>query len=279
MLNYNIAYICHTQGIKIPVNQVADTLQGLMAICRAPGLGIQSHALYYQHIRDLECPIEYDQVLRATTLRYRCSSSLERSQILHHQSPNNSTNTPALTTTTNNELHDDFFKIRRASSSHSAATVTKDEDDEEEEEEEEYGLYVDSDEEEEDDYDHYNTNKKTKKRQQDMTASVTAEKEEEQCNDSSINNETWSLVEVAPFLGKNAGRAAHNGNEGESIFQIGAASIMPGVMNMMESLSGNSNQTGLYHHSRGTAAGVGENTTITQSPINDRYWLPRRKNY
>lgn len=40
MLNYSIAYICHTQGVKIPVNQTANTLQGLMAICRAPGLGM-----------------------------------------------------------------------------------------------------------------------------------------------------------------------------------------------------------------------------------------------
>jgi hypothetical protein len=40
MLNYNIAYICHTQGVKIPLNQIANTLQGLMAICRAPGLGM-----------------------------------------------------------------------------------------------------------------------------------------------------------------------------------------------------------------------------------------------
>lgn len=40
MLNYDIVYICHTQGIQIPINQVANTLQGLITICRAPGLGM-----------------------------------------------------------------------------------------------------------------------------------------------------------------------------------------------------------------------------------------------
>jgi hypothetical protein len=40
MLNYNLAYLCHTQGVKIPVSQVANTLQSLMACCSAPGLGM-----------------------------------------------------------------------------------------------------------------------------------------------------------------------------------------------------------------------------------------------
>ncbi|KAI8078023.1 UV radiation resistance protein and autophagy-related subunit 14-domain-containing protein [Gilbertella persicaria] len=40
MLNYNLAYLCHTQGVKIPVSQVVNTLQSLMACCRAPGLGM-----------------------------------------------------------------------------------------------------------------------------------------------------------------------------------------------------------------------------------------------
>lgn len=40
MLNYNIAYLCFTQGIHVPLSQVANTLQNLMACCKAPGLGL-----------------------------------------------------------------------------------------------------------------------------------------------------------------------------------------------------------------------------------------------
>ncbi|KAI8329501.1 UV radiation resistance protein/autophagy-related protein 14 [Chlamydoabsidia padenii] len=40
MLNYNIVYLCYTQGIQIPLSQVANTLQNLMACCDAPGLGL-----------------------------------------------------------------------------------------------------------------------------------------------------------------------------------------------------------------------------------------------
>lgn len=184
--------------------------------------------MYYQHIRDLEFPIEYEQVLRVTALRYRCSSSLERSQVIQ---PN--------IITTNNELHDDFFKVRPSSTSRQNSTNNGDRlhTSQQEEIEEEYGFYVDSDEDEEDDFD--NTSRKLKQEQQPQ-------------------NEAWSLVEVAPFIV--SGRTAHNGKEGESIFQIGH-SIMPGVMNMMESLSGNN---------------VNNNTHFT-SQLPDRNWLPRKK--
>ncbi|KAI9487620.1 MAG: UV radiation resistance protein/autophagy-related protein 14 [Benjaminiella poitrasii] len=40
MLNYNLAYLCYTQGVKITVSQVADTLQSLIACCCAPNLGM-----------------------------------------------------------------------------------------------------------------------------------------------------------------------------------------------------------------------------------------------
>lgn len=256
MLNYSIVYICHTQGVKIPVNQSANTLQGLMAITRANGLGIQSHALYYQHIRDLDCPIDYDQVLRATTLRYRCSSSLERSQAL--QSPRH--------ITTNNELHDEFFKVRSSTTPNTMKNGDRVHESEGEDEEEEYGLYVDSDE-EDDDYN--NSRRKGQNKQQEQH----------------IQNESWSLVEVAPFIVNN-GRAVHNGNEGESLFQIGAASIMPGVMNMMESLSGASNnnssstttsnhyqqqqqQQGYYRSSTTAAAAAG-------AYFDSNHWLSRK---
>lgn len=71
MLNYNIAYLCYTQGVEIPLSEVANTLQSLMACCYAPKLGIKSHALVYKGIRDLEFPIEFDQVWKMTALRYK----------------------------------------------------------------------------------------------------------------------------------------------------------------------------------------------------------------
>ncbi|RCH88523.1 hypothetical protein CU098_004398 [Rhizopus stolonifer] len=178
MLNYNLAYLCHTQGVKIPVSQVVNTLQSLMACCRAPGLGIQSHALYYQGLRDLDFPIDFQQVLRATTLRYRCSS-------LQHAFLSD--------TTIKTQVGDAYFKVRP-----------------QQKYEEEYeGLYLDSDD-EDDVMVHY----------QHQSEPERKDSEKEHAN----QNETWSLVEVAPFLG---GRTAHNGNEGESLFQMGAASIMP----------------------------------------------------
>ncbi|KAI8382471.1 UV radiation resistance protein and autophagy-related subunit 14-domain-containing protein [Blakeslea trispora] len=198
MLNYNLAYLCHTQGVEIPLSQIANTLQSLMACCRSPHLGIQSHALYYQGLRDLNFPIEFHQVLRATTLRYRCSELSSTSE----------TPLPTLLHPSN-QLPGDYFKVRHQKYN----------------EEEEYeGLYVDSEDEE------------------DVLVHCTSPSEqpskgEEEGTATDGQNETWSLVEVAPFLG---GRTAHNGNEGDSLFQMGAASIVPGVLNMIESLGGNS---------------------------------------
>lgn len=40
MLNYDIAYVCSTQGLHVPNCQVANTLQSLISISRAPGLGM-----------------------------------------------------------------------------------------------------------------------------------------------------------------------------------------------------------------------------------------------
>lgn len=165
----------------------------------------KSHATYYDHIRDLECPLVYDQVLRATTLRFRCSSSLEVSQSLE----------PSVVKTSNNELHDDFFKVTKLATSINNGERIQDSDDDNE-----FGLYVDSD---EDDDDYY------KNKKQELPP-----------------NETWSLVEVAPFA--IGGRAAHNGTE--NIFQMGAASFMPGVMNMMESLGANSSNHSYYRNDK-----------------------------
>ena len=39
MLNYNVAYLCHTQGIEIPYHKVPHTLHNLFLCCYASNLG------------------------------------------------------------------------------------------------------------------------------------------------------------------------------------------------------------------------------------------------
>ncbi|CAG8599544.1 9381_t:CDS:2, partial [Ambispora leptoticha] len=39
MLNYNIAYLCHSQGVDIPFNKVPYTLQNLYLCCNSVNLG------------------------------------------------------------------------------------------------------------------------------------------------------------------------------------------------------------------------------------------------
>ncbi|KAI8616447.1 UV radiation resistance protein/autophagy-related protein 14, partial [Chytriomyces sp. MP71] len=39
MLNYDILYLCWTQGVLIPLHQAANTLENLAACCRASKLG------------------------------------------------------------------------------------------------------------------------------------------------------------------------------------------------------------------------------------------------
>ncbi|KAI8985988.1 UV radiation resistance protein and autophagy-related subunit 14-domain-containing protein [Pilobolus umbonatus] len=180
MLNYDIAYLCFTQGVEIPLSQVANTLQGLLACCNAPELGVHSHALIYEGIRGLDYAVEFQQVLKMTALRYRCGSPQYQLRQQQHG------------------LNDNYFKVKSNGSTLTVDEMDNDDDDE---------LYLDSDEEESD---HENLA-------------------------SSSPSEHWNLVDVMPSFG---GRA-NNGNEGESIFQIGAATILPGVMNMMESLGRN----------------------------------------
>ncbi|ORY90402.1 UV radiation resistance protein/autophagy-related protein 14 [Syncephalastrum racemosum] len=40
MLNYDIAYLCYTQGVSISMAHVTYTLRNLMAACQAPQLGV-----------------------------------------------------------------------------------------------------------------------------------------------------------------------------------------------------------------------------------------------
>ncbi|KAJ3172331.1 hypothetical protein HDU87_007926 [Geranomyces variabilis] len=39
MLNYNVAFLCHSQGVLIPIYDVPNTLENLVACCQAPDLG------------------------------------------------------------------------------------------------------------------------------------------------------------------------------------------------------------------------------------------------
>ncbi|KAJ3117575.1 hypothetical protein HK100_000796 [Physocladia obscura] len=47
MLNYDIVYLCWTQGVSIPLHQAANTLENLAACCRAPKLGRDVMAPYW----------------------------------------------------------------------------------------------------------------------------------------------------------------------------------------------------------------------------------------
>ncbi|KAI9275630.1 UV radiation resistance protein and autophagy-related subunit 14-domain-containing protein [Phascolomyces articulosus] len=76
MLNYDIAYLCHTQGVEIPLSQVTNALQALMACCRSQRLGLRSHISLYQGIRSIDFPLEFHQVLKMTALRYRSGSPM-----------------------------------------------------------------------------------------------------------------------------------------------------------------------------------------------------------
>ncbi|KAJ3154229.1 hypothetical protein HDU89_008296 [Geranomyces variabilis] len=42
MLNYNVAFLCHSQGVLIPIYDVPNTLENLVACCQAPDLGRES---------------------------------------------------------------------------------------------------------------------------------------------------------------------------------------------------------------------------------------------
>ncbi|CAO0802485.1 unnamed protein product [Mucor circinelloides] len=180
MLNYNLAYLCYTQNIKIPVSQTANTLQSLMACCRASDLGIQSHALYYHNLRDVNFPIEFQHVLHATKLRYRCSSSTSNSST--HANNNNTSDLSASRVTSNNELHDDFYKIRPFNSSSRYDDYDQDE----------YaGIYIDSDD---------DSNSQLISQQQYYEQQQQQLQQNQQQNQQPSQTETWSLVEVAPFL-------------------------------------------------------------------------------
>ncbi|KAJ3104312.1 hypothetical protein HDU97_009388 [Phlyctochytrium planicorne] len=48
MLNFNIAYLCHTQGVTIPISNISNTLENLALCCRATKLGQDIHTPHFQ---------------------------------------------------------------------------------------------------------------------------------------------------------------------------------------------------------------------------------------
>ncbi|KAG0170730.1 hypothetical protein DFQ28_001653 [Apophysomyces sp. BC1034] len=174
MLNYDIAYLCHTQGVEIPISKVSNTLQGLMACCRSHQLGVHSHTLAYQGLLNVDFGLDLHQVLRMTALRYRSSATDVNKELVR-----------------DGLLNDSYFKVRPNNSSYE-------------------GLLDDSDEDIQDD------------------------------DDGDSSSENWNLVDVMPSFGRPNG-------ESESIFQLGAT-IMPGVLGMMESLGGRHMMTDYPNH-------------------------------
>ncbi|CAJ0758038.1 10457_t:CDS:2, partial [Entrophospora sp. SA101] len=64
MLNYNIAFLCHTQGIEIPFHQISHTLENLYLCCTAPNLGLCDHLAALNRLYDHSFSIKFDDVVR-----------------------------------------------------------------------------------------------------------------------------------------------------------------------------------------------------------------------
>ncbi|CAO3590941.1 unnamed protein product [Absidia cylindrospora] len=241
MLNYNIVYLCYTQGVHIPLSQVANTLQNLLACCNAPGLGLRSHAMIYQGLSNLDFLFDFNQVVRQTALRYRCGS---RIAIRGDQQGMNGDH--------RQERTEKYFKVRR-----SAFLGDQYDDDDEEDDEEEDDTFDFTDEEyddDDDDDDDNDGNHKQRYRQQQRHQVIQRQQDqEEEPNDTqdgttSSSNENWNLVDVMPAFATQSGQH-------DSIFHLGAthlgATIMPGVLGMMENLGGrhgHSSSSGFNDH-------------------------------
>ncbi|RUS23878.1 UV radiation resistance protein and autophagy-related subunit 14-domain-containing protein [Jimgerdemannia flammicorona] len=70
MLNYDIAYLCQTQGVDVPLNCVANTLQNLLACCQSLNLGRYSHNATYALVPDQSFSLDFMQVVRITAQRH-----------------------------------------------------------------------------------------------------------------------------------------------------------------------------------------------------------------
>lgn len=140
----------------------------------------QSHALYYHNLRDVKFPIEFQHILHATKLRYRCSSSASNSSTHANNSNSGNTSVSPSRVTSNNELHDDFYRVRSFNSSSRHDDYDQDE----------YtGIYIDSD-------DDSNSQLISQQQYYEQQQQQLQQNQQQQ----SSQTETWSLVEVAPFL-------------------------------------------------------------------------------
>ncbi|CAG8464502.1 15257_t:CDS:2 [Funneliformis caledonium] len=64
MLNYNIAYLCHTQGIEIPYHKVPHTLHNLFLCCHASNLGRYGHLTEIYRQPDQSFNLDFQEVVR-----------------------------------------------------------------------------------------------------------------------------------------------------------------------------------------------------------------------
>jgi len=69
MLNYNIAYLCHTQGIEIPYHKVPHTLHNLFLCCNASNLGRYGHLTALNRIPDQSFNLDFQDVVRVMLAR------------------------------------------------------------------------------------------------------------------------------------------------------------------------------------------------------------------
>ncbi|CAB5306568.1 unnamed protein product [Rhizophagus irregularis] len=75
MLNYNIAYLCHTQGIEIPYHKVPHTLHNLFHCCNAPNLGRYGHLTALNRIPDQSFNLDFQEVVRVMLARRNSSDN------------------------------------------------------------------------------------------------------------------------------------------------------------------------------------------------------------
>ncbi|KAL0091264.1 hypothetical protein F4703DRAFT_1838152 [Phycomyces blakesleeanus] len=158
----------------------------------------RSHAMNYHGILGLDFPLDLKSVLRMTSLRFRDGSIAA------------SIDTELVG---DGLLNDSYFKVRRQDGNSESRTnndqlLDSDEYEDDDEDEDE-----DEDEDDEDD---------EEEEEEEEEEGEGDEGGEEDANDN------WNIVDVMPSYGR-------PNREGESLFQLGAT-IMPGVMGMMESL-------------------------------------------
>ncbi|CAG8484231.1 5337_t:CDS:2 [Acaulospora colombiana] len=64
MLNYNIAYLCYTQGVEVAFHKIPHTLQNLYLCCQAPNLGRSGHLTALNRILDQSFSLDFEEVVR-----------------------------------------------------------------------------------------------------------------------------------------------------------------------------------------------------------------------